>query len=431
MKNAGFFEDGPVSLAAAYERLFGELRARIDIARAIMSETGDVLSNQSAVRKAITSVAGENPEHLLFREIQEKLKGLVQQLEAKFQPSFSDAELAELRSLDQLYLADPKTGSLHYEMRWSLYDKAVTASPPITYARTLDLIGQDWKPLADVFAGIARIREQVQNYHGLLDEKAITICKYCLARAERVHSDEFCQAYLDQAKTSLRAAVRFPLIWTWLSEQDALKPGNLVPAVNLIDKIKNDLGSPAFEGIKSPFKQPLADLRKRLDTLDPIRQALLTPEKHLRLCTVVLLNRNDQFRLSGQQIAMDTYKAIELRVGTIDHATPVKKGVIGRLPSDSPSDVEIGKFTLYEPFHFHFYFTMGDSRIAADIPAPANWTALRLLSERNARRLDGGRRWQFTINPAPGKLLWFELRFDAPLPELDDWPTAESIGIKP
>ena len=88
--------------------------------------------------------------------------------------------------------------------------------------------------------------------------------------------------------------------------------------------------------------------------LDPIRDALLTPEKHLRLCTVVLLSKADQFRLSGQSVAMDAFKAIELRVGTIDHATPVKQGAVGAIASSSDKEVVIGSFTMYEPFHFHF-----------------------------------------------------------------------------
>jgi hypothetical protein len=63
------------------------------------------------------------------------------------------------------------------------------------------------------------------------------------------------------------------------------------------------------------------------------------------------------------------------------------------------------------------------------MPAPGNWTALRLLDEKRGRRIGDGRRWQFALQPAPGKLLWFEFRFDTPLPEFDDWPTLQSIGL--
>jgi hypothetical protein len=171
------------------------------------------------------------------------------------------------------------------------------------------------------------------------------------------------------------------------------------------------------------------DFQKKLMSLDPVRNALLTPEKHLRLCTVVLLGRNTQGQLSGQQIGTDAFKAIELRVGTIDHATPIRRGVIGQTPSDSAGDVELGKFTLHEPFHFHFYNSMGDSRVAVDMPAASAWTALQVLFERSARRIGDGRRWQLMLAPAKNKYIWFEFRFDAPLPEFEEWPTPQSLGL--
>jgi hypothetical protein len=202
-----------------------------------------------------------------------------------------------------------------------------------------------------------------------------------------------------------------------------------VAAATLLDRFKRDLESPAFKAMKSGYVQALLDFQKKISLLEPIRNALLTPEKHLRLCTIVLLNRNDQFRLSGQQVAMDLYKAIELRVGTIDHATPVKQGATGPIPSNSAADVELGKFTMYEPFHFHFLQSTTDRRILVDMPAPSDWTAIRLLWERQAQRIGDGRRWQFALDPAPGRRLWFEFRFDAPLPEFDDWPTRSALGF--
>ena len=430
-KKAGLFEGGPILLAGAYERLFRELRARYDTARSIEEQIEEMLTatKLTVVKEVVNAVVGERPEDTIFREIREKLKGVLTELESKFKGTLSDADLAELRTLDEFYLADPQSGALRYDTRWNLYDISVKASPALNYAQTLDLVGKDWKPLNDLLARVAQIRQELQGYQGSMREQALAICGYCLSRAERVHSDEFCKAYLVQAKNKLRAQARFPLIGLLSDMQNPLKPDDLVPAINLVENVKRDLESPAFVAIASGQKQPLVDFRKNLTKLDPVIKALVTPEKHLRLVTVYLMNRADQFRLSGQQIGMDAFKAIELRVGTIDHATPIKRGTVGRVSTDTAADLELAKFTLHESFHFHFYHTLGDSAVAADIPAPGDWTALRVLDERRARRIGDGRRWQFALPASAGKLIWLEFRFDEPLPEFDDWPTTSSLGL--
>jgi len=428
-KKGGVFEGGPVSLAAAYERIFRDLRLRYDLGRSLMSEA-DTILQVGSLKKSITGLTGESKDHVIFREIQEKLQGVMSELEAKVKPMLSESEVARLRTLDELYLADPKTNALQYETRWALYDECIKASPAITYASTLDLVGQEWKPLSDILAKLAQMRATVEGYNGLLHEKAVAICRYSLERAGRVHSDEFCRVYLIQARNKLKPELRFPLVWAPSETENVAKEGDIVTAAQLLDRIKRDLDSPVFATIQSGNLQPLQDFRKKVALLDPIRDALLTPEKHIRLCTIVLLGRADQFRLSGQSVAMDTFKAIELRVGTVSHATPVKLGAVGPVPSNMPTEAELGKFTMYEPFHFHFLSSAAARNPPlVDMPAPADWTAIRLPWERQAQRIDNGRRWQFALQPKPGMRLWFEFRFDAPLPEFDDWPTRALLGF--
>jgi len=428
-RKAGVFEGGPVSLAAAYDRIFKELRLRYDIGRSLNAEA-EAIIQVGALKKAVTNLTGESKDHIIFREILDKLQGVMSDLEAKFKPALSESDVAHLRTLDELYLADPKTNALQYETRWALYDECIKASPAITYASTLDLVGQEWKPLQDIISNLAKIRATVEGYDGLMRDKAIAICRYSLDRAARAHSDEFCRVYLIQARNKLKPELRFPLVWAPSDTENVAKEGDIVSAAQLLDRIKRDLNSPAFAAIKSGNLQPLQDFQNKIALLDPIRNALLTPEKHLRLCTIVLLSRDDQFRLSGQSVAMDTFKAIELRVGTITHATPVKQGAVGPVPSNMPKEAELGKFTMYEPFHFHFLASAAARNPPlVDMPAPTDWTAIRLPWERQAQRIDEGRRWQFALVPRPGMRLWFEFRFDAPLPEFDDWPTRTLVGF--
>jgi hypothetical protein len=252
------------------------------------------------------------------------------------------------------------------------------------------------------------------------------ICRYCLARAERELARYYANAYLAQTKQRVGGVLRFPLVAA-VNDFGALKPDELVPSVKLIERVAQDLASPVVETFDAESKQPLLKLRQNLKLLDPIINGLLTPDKQPRTVTIVLLGRADQLRLSPQASAMDTFKQTELRVGDIYHATPVRGGP-QRIPSDSPTSVVLGKFELFTQFHFHFYRTAGESKLL-EVPAPADWTALRILDQQRATRLADGRRWQFAIQPVPGKVLWYEFQFDAPLPDFDDWPRKNLLEV--
>jgi hypothetical protein len=312
-------------------------------------------------------------------------------------------------------------------MRWDLYNASLKAAPDPRTASAVELIGQQWKPLTDSMVKIPQIRKEVEAYNGVLQDRVQVICRYCLARAERELGRYYSAAYVAQVKQRVGAIMRFPLASPVNDFGAPLKPDELVPAVKLIERVAQDLDSPVVQTLDAESKQPLNKLRQNLKLLDPIIAGLLTPDKQLRVVTIVLLGRSDQLRLSPQASAMDAFKQTELRVGAIDHATPVRGGP-QRVPSDSPSTVVLGKFELFTQFHFHFYRNPGESR-PLEVPAPADWTALRILDQQRATRLADGRRWQFAIQPVQGKVMWYEFQFDAPLPDFDDWPKRTLLDV--
>jgi len=427
-KEAGLFGDGAISLVAAHDRLMRDVTTKYQTAKAIQAEADDILgaAQQGIVREAVQNVVGEHASRRLFREIAEKLKGVTADLETKFRAALSQQDLAELKTLDELYLTDAVGRVPHYEIRWDLYQTAIKAAPD-PRAGLPDLLGKEWKPLAEVLAKIEQIRGEVQKYDGQLREKALAICQYCLGRAARVQADEFCKAYLDQATRKVQANARFPLVWEPLGPP--LTGATFIPIANLVELIGRDLRSPAFQEIKSPHRQAVVDLGKRLSALDPVREALLTPERNLRLCTIMLVNQRAQFELSGQQVGTDVYGGVQLRAGNIDHGAPVKGATPGRIPTNSSGDVELGRFRMDEAFHFHLHRTIADAAVALDQPAPDNWTALRLLEDYNGTRIGDGTRWRVSLRLPNGKLVWFELRFEKPLPPLADWPTRQTLGF--
>jgi hypothetical protein len=429
-KDAGLFEDGPVSLHYAYEKLTRDFRARSDVAHAMQAEANSLLgtSGLDAAKQAIKNVGGDQHAYTLFREIREKLASIVTEMETKFGTPLPDADLVELKALDEINLTTSTTEPLQLEARWSLYQRSMSAAQdPRNDPRRIAQVGEDWKLVRAVFARIGEIRNEVASYAGRAKEKVGAICNYCLARAERVYSDEACKAYLAEAQTRIGEQVRFPLLWLPLAN-NPLKPEELVPGINLIEKIRADLRSPTLVNLKTPNREPLIELEKKLALLDPVHGALLTPERGVRLCTVVLLNRLEQFELSGQQTGTDVFKAIEARAGTIDHGAVVKGVDVRVVRTDAASDVELGRFKLNESFHFHIYRSPED-RSWTELAAPPNWTAIRFLHENNARPAGDGMRWRVALSPVPGKLIWLEFRFEKPLPSFDEWPGRETLGL--
>ena len=450
-RDIGMFPEGQLSLAAAYEKLLREGRSKYVVAKNMETELDDLLTppdqpQEEKQKPNVPGKAGKAAEVLgevvasrtksvdrpIFGEIRDRLKQPLEAMAAKFQGGYSDAEVAELRLLDDVNFADSGQNNMpSYKARWNVYQQSIHASPPITYASTLDLVTQGWKPLTDILAHIAEIRTSVQGYNGKLRDKVIAICNYCLLRAETTHGEEFCKAYLSQARQKLAKLAKFPLVGPLLSGAPTLSPDEAVAAGTLLDRIQEGVRSPALQNIKTPSKDALVDFSKKVAPLYPIADALLTPEKSIRLCRVVLPGRAEQFELSGQRTGITTYKAMQLRAGTIEHGSVVKYGTSTAVPTDAGSELELGRFTLYEPFHFHFFRAASDSRIAVDMPAPSAWTALELLNERQGTRVGDGTKWRVSLAPEPGKIIWIEIRFDKPFPDFDAWPTREQIGLGP
>jgi hypothetical protein len=211
---------------------------------------------------------------------------------------------------------------------------------------------------------------------------------------------------------------------------DALSPEDTVAVDSLLDRIGADLRSPVLTTLPRQYTAPLSAFAGKLSTLDPIRKALLTPERSLRLGTIVLLPQRQQFELSGQKTGMDDFQGIQMRAGTIAHGAVVKFGTPGVVSTHAPAETVLGRFTLHEPFHFHFHKTLGSSPIAVDMPAPERWTALLLPFETRAVRSKDGKGWRVGLRPADDKLIWIEIRFEEPLPEFSDWPTLRSLGLE-
>ena len=79
---------------------------------------------------------------------------------------------------------------------------------------------------------------------------AQSVCDYWLDYAERHQINEFCTAYLKQAREAIAPMLRFPLVWP--PEERALTADEVRAAARLVATIHQDLRSETFK--KIPFR---------------------------------------------------------------------------------------------------------------------------------------------------------------------------------
>lgn len=416
-RRVDLFGGGPESLASAYERMLESGRFKLQIALEIAREVDSILS-----------ATGNKPEYTLAREIQQKLKPVLDELQAKFSNGVQQLNVAELRGLDQQYMLDGGSGKPFYAARAAIYESCAAVFPAQNYSGTLDLIGAAWKPLAEITEKAGNVRSQASAYTGPASDKLKIISDFCLDRQLDIQNREFVKNYLAQSKKLCLEKLGTPLIYFY-SFQSLSEPQTLA-AVDLVRRILNDLSKENIAVVLQAYQPQLVELRNRISTLEPICKALYDENRRLRMVQIVLLPRKEQFELSGQRVGIQDFPGIQVRAGPVQHGAVVKYGRPNQAATDSPSEVELGRFTLYEPFHFHFHKVLNDPTIAVDKDAPGDWTAIKLLWERRATRLPDGKRWRVGLAPVEGKLVWLELRFEEPLPPLEEWPTRESLGFE-
>jgi hypothetical protein len=424
----GIFGDGAISLAAAYDRLVGAIITRYETAKKIQEYADEILA---AAQKP---GAPEPESRRLFREIAAKLKGVMAELDRLKKSGLPETNRSELEKLDAFYLTDAAGKVPEYQIRWQLYRECIVVVPDPRSHGVPELIGKEWQPLIELLAKIDAKRTEVNQYKGALSERAALICNYCLTNAERVNRDEFTLGYIREGVKRLQGTMRFPLVWDPLGL--ALKDDKaFLAAAKDLRLIERDLQVPMFLEMKPAYRVRVADFGRKLAALKPVREALVTREGNIARCEIWLPNQTDQFRMIGEPVGYNDFGAVIVRAGTISHGGVSVTGSPTAQPTKSASELRLGEFLIDQPFHFHFNRNVADKNIAEhpayDMPAPENWTALRLLTELDSRPADDrGARWRVQLPLPANKRIAVELRFTNPLPPFETWPKAKEMQLE-
>jgi hypothetical protein len=443
----GLFGKDLLLLVSGYERSTQLVRQHINIIKQMLVECdqfapvnvpkdptgGRILSyNQQQAAKLAGKAFNELGRTALFTQIGARLRALLPELEgALTQGAAPEAMLTEWKALDEQYLADYGDGRRLYTVRWDLYYVAIKATPGITYAQTLQLIGSEWKPLQEIFNTIAQQRGKVNEYQKGLKERLSAIVGYCLTRAERVHSQEFPKAYMAQVKGKIKSTLRYPFVWPPGLDDEALKRDEFRAAGSMLRGIERDLKSPVLAGLRTPAKGELLVYGQKLAPLINIALALSGPDGTPSMCTVTMLSGSKQRELSSNFSALDIWPAIEIRAGSYRHGGRVTSGsaMVGKGSDDKPGDTQLGRFAIDDPFHFHFFKSLGDTRIDVDLPCAENYTAVRLVNELFGAGRPDGNAWIVPVKADGQRALWLRIEFQKALPPHREWPTKYGLDL--
>ena len=412
-KAAGLFKDGPVSLSAAYELIIKERTNQQSTLKAMLDEL--------LIETVSVETQAGNPTPLL-KEIQARLNAVLKEIQVELQ----GLNVAELRALDETYVADYAGRGPVGSYRVGLYSLSFgTTQLKAQFDR---LIGSGWASLKKLIEDVARARNEVVAYEGKFKKECESTCDYWLNYAERHQIDEFCKAYLKQAKEAIAPLLRFPLVWP--PEEQALTADEVRAAARLVATIHQDLQAETFKKIPSDSRIPLETFDKQLSLLDPVLRALVSPNGNIVACSISIPGGPSRAQptrpvpgkpgTAAPQRTPDV--RYELRAGTPVSGDHSNLGKQGRVPLGQVK-LLIDRLPVDQIFHFHRY-----DPEKREVPCGGSWPALRVLikTKETSPFAQDGINWEIRIDDAhPDVIVKFV--FEYALPKLPYWPTRQSV----
>jgi IcmF-related N-terminal domain len=467
-RQSGLFDNGSETLTGAYQELTGGYQSKLEQIAAIIHEIDRVLPAQDANGKTLAKLlepkGPDNAQYALLRDIKAKLLELTERLKKQVSGTVSKEQADEFKILDDAVLApDPDAPNKRpsYLWRWDLYQQCRAGAPEHHFSEKMALVGQSWKPLEQLSVALGTIRGKVADYQGALKEPFSTTCTYLLRRTEDTQRDLFAREYLRQAKAFLRARVRFPLLWPPGPDNSSLNVDQVRQVKGVLAVVRKDLQSDTVTKIAAASRQPLTDFAKGLNPLYLVLDALIKPDGSPAAVSITVLNGQAQRQLSGPDyaatptpvptVAQDKRSLVnklfggsqqeENSIPTLGYnprnwnAIQLASGGKSRGPDgsviglDAESDVQLGKFPVNDALHFRVFHS--PTRGSSDaIDAGQNWSALRLLGRFAGKPIDVGQTWRVSLKPGEPTAVWIQLLFESPLPNLETWPTLDSLGLR-
>ncbi len=413
----GLFGPGAVGLYGSYKQIVEDARKQSETAFKQLQSEIDRFS----------ALVVDNPKEKPFTlpgDIRRKLVGVQQQIKKQMDEMFAPEELSELQALDRLFLEKNPAGEAVFTTRSELYQLALDQlrEPP---GATGSLIGSFAKQIDQLKAGLTAVREKGELYRASYASEMNGILRRLIEMAQTRRLEGLYERYLNEVEETLRRQVSFPLLGT---SAGSMSVDDLKKFDASMRSVRKDL--PTLRSGTPPAKvvAGLDLLETRVQRLSALSEALLGDEGRPISVTVTLLSLDDQKQRLGSS------KFDEMFVGNLWRFIRVKGP---RLRTEAPANTDLAKGSVADAGITLELFRPRDEpdkpSVQYALGGNVEWAILRMLQEPKVKRLAGGKDWEVTIpqkaEDGRDRFLVLLLRFEKPLPDLDQWPNAVRLGL--
>ena len=415
---SGLFPPGALLLHGAYKQLVDDARKQSDTAFKQLQSEIDRFATMGA----------ENSKEIPFTlpaDIRRRMITVQQQIKAQAESSFTPEEISELQTLDKLFLEKTSAGEQLFLARSELYQLAISQTRPAPRSGA-SLIGSFTQQVEQARAGIAAVKEKADRYQGSYAPELNGVMRRMLELALMRRVEGLYEVYLADVDAMLRKQVGFPMLngsarSMTVTEMKALDA--------LLRSARGDL--PGLRAGQPPAKLAAAIelLETKTQRLSSLSEALLTEDGRATTVTITLVNFADQKKRLGS----DQFGA--RFAGSLWRKLRVPKGSIR---TEANANDDLARLAISEPgLNIEFFLGNDDKEpdCTYSLGGNVDWAVLRLLQEPSVRRLAGGKEWEITITQKPRdgssgeRQLLLLLRFEKPLPEINQWPSAIRLGL--
>lgn len=411
----GVLAPGRLSLGSTYTTLVADSRARTTSAFRLIQAELDAFA-------VPVDEGGKAPAYTLPTDLRRALSKVQQETTAKAESTFTADELAEMQAFDARFLEDVG-GDARYHLRGALY-QAASAQLRMNASGSGMIAGEFTPNIARLRDGIGRVRELATGYQGAFQAELTAVIRRTLEFAETTQTQRLFEQYIEGVESQLARQAGFPVVMQ--GSGAPLTPQTLRALTSLLQRVRVDLT--AMKPIApSALAGRLDALDGRVHRLGVVAEALVSGEDTPATVGVTLLRYDEQLRRLMGHLGSEASRArFAGRIWRV-----VRFGV-QRERTDSAVNTELGRRALSEGSLVFEFFRSGDEPVDRQIELSGPWAPLQLIQQPNVRRLAGGIEWEvmLTINDDEGREhhLVLLLRFDKPLPELDQWLGSERIG---
>ena len=416
LKNAsqtGLFPPGPLPLGEAYKLLVEETRRQ--------SET-TFKQLQTEIERFDRNAESSFP---LAGDIRRKLQEVQTEFAAMAESSFPSGEVQDLQALDRLYLERAPSGESLYGIRSKLY---VVAKNQMDNPGGLgaSIIGQFTRCVEGMNSAIADALDQTSRYQGAFSVELGISMRRLLDLAKTQGLESLYDRYASELEARLREKVRFPLL---RDQSRAMTVEDVRGIQTMLLSARGDL--PALRASRPPNRSivTLDVLEKRVQDLSAVADGLLSESGKPSVVAISTVSEADAARQLVQKLgesgrgkrASNPWPIVRVNRSSNQRLRAPETTLLMRVPISD------------ELFQLEFLEKDTDVVDGPTVTFSQTWAPLKLMHQGEPRRLPGdGTEWEVILpveSQAGAFFAILRLTFEKPLPDIQRWPTAASVGL--